>query len=50
MELNQKDFISKNFEFAFGQHSGVIDLNKDRLNYQDFQLTKNMEKLIDLNL
>ncbi len=24
-----KDFISKNFDFAFGQHSGVIDVNKD---------------------
>ena len=24
-----KDFISKNFAFAFGQHSGVIDINKD---------------------
>ena len=27
--LEQKNFISKNFRFAFGQHSGVIDLNKD---------------------
>ena len=24
-----KAFISKNFKFSFGQHSGVIDLNKD---------------------
>ena len=24
-----KTFISKNFKFSFGQHSGVIDLNKD---------------------
>ena len=24
-----KDYISKNFKYAFGQHSGVIDLNKD---------------------
>ena len=24
-----KEFISKNFKFAFGQHSGVIDVNKD---------------------
>jgi len=23
------DFISKNFDFAFGQHSGVIDINKN---------------------
>jgi len=27
--LNQKKFIKKNFKYAFGQHSGVIDLNKD---------------------
>jgi peptidoglycan/xylan/chitin deacetylase (PgdA/CDA1 family) len=25
-----KDYISLNFEFSFGQHSGVIDINKDR--------------------
>ena len=28
--LEQKKYISKNFDYAFGQHSGVIDLNKDR--------------------
>ena len=28
-DQNQKKYISKNFSFAFGQHSGVIDLNKD---------------------
>ena len=27
--LEQKKYIEKNFEFAFGQHSGVIDINKD---------------------
>ncbi len=27
--LNQKKFVSNYFSFAFGQHSGVIDLNKD---------------------
>ena len=27
--LEQKKYISKNFKYAFGQHSGVIDLNKD---------------------
>jgi peptidoglycan/xylan/chitin deacetylase (PgdA/CDA1 family) len=25
-----KEYISKNFKFSFGQHSGVIDSNKDR--------------------
>ena len=28
--LEQKKYITKNFKFAFGQQSGVIDLNKDR--------------------
>ena len=28
--LNQKEYISDYFQFAFGQHSGVIDLNKDK--------------------
>ena len=27
--LKQKEYISKNFKFAFGQHSGAIDINKD---------------------
>ena len=27
--LDQKNYISSKFEYAFGQHSGVIDLNKD---------------------
>ena len=27
--LEQKNFIKKKFKFAFGQHSGVIDVNKD---------------------
>jgi peptidoglycan/xylan/chitin deacetylase (PgdA/CDA1 family) len=25
-----KKYVSKNFKFSFGQHSGVIDVNKDR--------------------
>ena len=27
--LEQKNYISSKFKYAFGQHSGVIDLNKD---------------------
>jgi len=27
--FKQKEFIREHFDFAFGQHSGVIDLNKD---------------------
>ena len=25
-----KEYISNNFQFSFGQHSGVIDINKDK--------------------
>ena len=44
--LEQKKFISENFLFAFGQHSGVIDLNKDRLELPRFPIN---EKYGDLN-
>ena len=37
-----RDYISKNFQFAFGQHSGVIDITKINLNYLDFLLMKIM--------
>ena len=37
---NQKEFISKHFEFAFGQHSGVIDLNKDRYELPRFPINE----------
>tara|TARA_B100000035_G_scaffold54312_1_gene42679 strand:+ start:2952 stop:3878 length:927 start_codon:yes stop_codon:yes gene_type:complete len=39
-DSNQKDFISKNFEFAFGQHSGVIDLNKDKFELPRFPINE----------
>ena len=38
--LEQKNYISKNFEFAFGQHSGVIDLNKDRYELPRFPINE----------
>ena len=38
--LNQKKFISEYFEFAFGQHSGVIDLNKDPLELPRFPINE----------
>ena len=25
-----RDYIAQNFDYAFGQHSGVIDVNKDK--------------------
>ena len=40
MELDQKQFVSKNFEFAFGQHSGVIDLNKDKFELPRFPINE----------
>ena len=39
-DLRQKKFISKYFEFAFGQHSGVIDLNKDRYELPRFPINE----------
>tara|TARA_Y100001970_G_scaffold215199_1_gene263211 strand:- start:13573 stop:14622 length:1050 start_codon:yes stop_codon:yes gene_type:complete len=38
--FDQKKFISKNFDFAFGQHSGVIDLNKDRYELPRFPINE----------
>ena len=36
-----RDYISQNFEFAFGQHSGVIDLNKDKFELPRFPINEN---------
>ena len=36
-----KEYISKNFDFAFGQHSGVIDLNKNRHELPRFPINEN---------
>jgi len=44
--LEQKNYISKKFKFAFGQHSGVIDLNKDQYELPRFPIN---EKYGDLN-
>ncbi len=35
-----RDYISKNFEIAFGQHSGVIDLNKDKFELPRFPINE----------
>ena len=35
-----KDYISKKFAIAFGQHSGVIDLNKDRYELPRFPINE----------
>ena len=35
-----KDFISKNFKLSFGQHSGVIDVNKDKFELPRFPINE----------
>jgi len=44
--LYMKKYISKNFKLAFGQHSGIIDLNKDRYELPRFPIN---EKYGELN-
>ncbi len=39
-DLNQKNMIKEHFEFAFGQHSGVIDLNKDQYELPRFPINE----------
>ena len=41
-----KEYISTNFKFAFGQHSGVIDINKNRFELPRFPIN---EKYGDLD-
>ena len=38
--LEQKKYISNKFKYAFGQHSGVIDLNKDRYELPRFPINE----------
>ena len=40
-----RDYISQNFDFAFGQHSGVIDLNKDRFELPRFPINEKYGEL-----
>ena len=44
-----KKFISKNFDFAFGQHSGVIDLNKDKFELPRFPINENYGEIKRFN-
>ena len=52
--LEQKNYIKKKFKYAFGQHSGVIDLTKDRFELPRFPINekygdiKRFEFIIDL--
>ena len=38
--LEQKNYIIKKFEYAFGQHSGVIDFNKDKYELPRFPINE----------
>ena len=52
--LEQKNYINEKFDYAFGQHSGVIDLNKDKYELPRFPINekygdlKRFEFLINL--
>ena len=43
--LEQKNFIKKNFKYAFGQHSGVIDLNKNKFELPRFPINEKYGEL-----
>ena len=43
--LFMKNYISENFQFAFGQHSGVIDINKDRFELPRFPINEKYGEL-----
>jgi len=36
-----REYISKNFNYAFGQHSGVIDVNKEKFQLPRFPINEN---------
>ena len=38
--LYMKNYISKNFKIAFGQHSGIIDINKDKFELPRFPINE----------
>ena len=43
--LYMKKYISNNFKMAFGQHSGVIDINKDKFELPRFPINEKYGKL-----
>ncbi len=40
-----RDYISKKFAYAFGQHSGVIDVNKEKFQLPRFPINENYGEL-----
>ena len=43
--LYMKKYISKNFKIAFGQHSGIIDVNKDKYELPRFPINEKYGEL-----
>jgi len=43
--LFMKQYISKNFKIAFGQHSGIIDINKDKFELPRFPINEKYGEL-----
>ena len=43
--MNMKNYISDNFKIAFGQHSGVIDINKDKFELPRFPINEKYGEL-----
>jgi len=43
--LFMKNYISKNFKLAFGQHSGIIDINKDKFELPRFPINEKYGEL-----
>ena len=47
--LFMRDYISKNFKIAFGQHSGVIDINKNKFELPRFPINEKYGELKRFN-
>ena len=47
--LDMKNYISKEFKVAFGQHSGIIDVNKDKFELPRFPINEKYGDLKGLN-
>ena len=43
--LYMKNYISRNFKIAFGQHSGIIDINKDKFELPRFPINEKYGEL-----
>ena len=47
--LQQKNYIKNNFSYAFGQHSGVIDINKEKYELPRFPINEKYGELKRFN-